>query len=758
VTVKTLTRSFAGGVITPEMFGRLDLTRYQTALAEAVNFVIYPHGPAANRPGTEYVLEVKDSSKATVLLPFIYSTTQAFVLEFGNGYMRFHTGGSTLLEASQNITAITQASPGVLTRVGHGYSNGQTIFLQMSGMTQLNNRFVIVAGATANTLQMTDLAGNLIDTSSFGVFTGGVMSRVYEITTPYLEADLFDLHFTQSADVLTITHPSYQQRELRRLGATNWTLTALSFTPAQAAPTAPVATANGAAGTLVGFGYVITALASDGLEESLQSAEATCLNNLSTAGAFNQVTWTDASGATRYNVYKKQDGLYGYIGQASDGTTGFKDDNVVPDMSKTPPLQSDPFASGNNYPAEVSYLQGRRWFAGTNNGKQSIWATRSGTESNLSSSIPTRDSDAISFRIAARQANTIRHLVPLSEMLILTSGGEWHLSTQNSSVITPSNIDPRQDGTIGASNVRPVTTSTSVIYAQDRGGRLREMQFSWQQQNYKTEDISIMAPHYFDNYTVRQMAFARAPQPIVWCVRSDGVLLGLTYVPEHQVSAWHSHTTDGYFESCCVIPEGSEDVLYVIARRTVNGRTVRYVERLHSRAFTTLADAFFVDSGLTYSGAASATISGLWHLEGETVSILADGAVMPQQTVVAGQVTLSDAATKVHVGIPITAQLKTLPVPLEMQALGQGQQKNVNAVHLRVSDASSISAGPAYDKCTEVKQRTTEPYGSPPSLITGERRLTLKPNWNTDASVCVQQTNPLPITVLSITLEVALGG
>lgn len=755
--VKTLTRSFAGGVITPEMFGRLDLTKFQTGLAEAENFLIYPHGPAANRSGTEYVLETKDSTLKSVLIPFVFSTTQSMVLEFGNAYVRFHTNGGTLTEATLNIVGVTNANPAVVQVNAHGFTTGQTIQLQNVGnMPLLSGRWVKVIVTDANHFQITDLGGVAIDTTSYPAFTaGGTVARVYEVVTPYSEADVFDLHYTQSADVLTITHPSYQQAELRRLAATNWTLTGLSFSPTYAAPVGLVGTPSGAG--VVSFTYVVTALG-DGVEESVQSADLTFLGQaLTVAGATNLIQWAN-NGSVRYNVYRKTNGLYGYIGQSADGTPGFTDNNITPDVSKTPPLLNDPYTSANNFPGEVSYFQGRRWFAATNNKPQNVNATRSGTESNMTFSIPSRDSDQLAFKIASRQANTIRHLVPLSDLLILTSGGEWHLSLPSNGVITPSTIDPRQDGSIGASNVRPVTTSTSVIYAQDRGGRVREMQFSWQQQNYKTDDISIMAPHYFDAYTIKQMAFSRAPQPIAWIVRSDGTMLGLTTVAEHQVSAWHSHTTDGTFESCCVVPEGSEDVLYVIVNRTINGRTVRAVERLRSRLFTNLAHAFFVDCGLTYDSTPATTITGAWHLEGKTVNILADGAVVTPQVVANGSITLPQAASVVSFGLPITAKLKTLPVVLEAQAMGQGMNKNVNASYLRVNESSSIFAGPTYNKLTEVRQRTTEDYGTPPNVITGEKRLTFKPSWNADGSVCVQQTNPLPITVLSMALEVATGG
>ena len=177
--------------------------------------------------------------------------------------------------------------------------------------------------------------------------------------------------------------------------------------------------------------------------------------------------------------------------------------------------------------------------------------------------------------LTALQANSIRHFVPLGDMLVLTSGSEWQLTTKNTDAMTQASIDYTPQGYVGASDVTPVVTSRAVLYAQDRGGHIREMQYKWESSGYDTVDVSIMAPHLFKNKTIKQMAFSRAPHNVCWAVRSDGVLLGMTYLPEHEVRAWHQHVTDGLVESICVVPEGSEDVLYMIVQRSLGSRTVR---------------------------------------------------------------------------------------------------------------------------------------------------------------------------------------
>ncbi|BCB27056.1 phage protein [Sulfurimicrobium lacus] len=678
-SIRTLQRSFAGGEVSPEMFGRIDDTKYQSGLATCRNFVTKPQGPVENRAGFQFVRAVKDSTKKARLIPFTYSTTQTMVIEMGAGYFRFHTLGAT-------------------------------------------------------------------------VMSGGLP---YEITNSFAEADLFDLHYVQSADVLTLTHPNYEPCELRRLGATSWQLSAIAFTPAIASPTGATATPN-ATDTTYTYNYVVAAVAADGYSESAASAAATCTNNLFTTGRWNTISWSTVAGASRYNVYKLQGGLYGYIGQ----TTGLSivDDNIAPDLGKTPPIYETAFNAAGDYPAAVSYFEQRRCFAGTINKPQNIWMTKSGTESAMCYSLPIRDDDRIAFHVAAREANTIRHIVPLTQLLLLTSSAEWRVTSVNSDAITPSTISVRPQSYVGASNAQPVIINNSLIYGAARGGHVRELGYSWQANGFITGDLSLRAAHLFDTFDIIDMAYAKAPQPIVWFVSSSGKLLGLTYVPEQQIGAWHQHDTDGVFESCTVVAEGSEDVLYCIVRRTIGGNSVRYVERMASRQFTDQADAFFVDCGLTYSGAAATAISGLGHLEGKTVSILADGAVHPQRAVTGGAITLDQAASKVQIGLPITADLWTLPLAAQIDgSFGQGRYKNVNKVWLRVYRSSGIFAGPDASNLTEAKQRTTEPYGSPPALKSEEIQLTLSPSWADSGQIFVRQSDPLPLSIVSMTAEVALG-
>ena len=772
--VRSFARAFSSGEVSPELFGHFDLTRMAQAVAVMRNFIALPHGPATTRTGTEFVKEVGLSAFKTRLIPFSYNNTQTFAIEVGYGFFRWHTLGGTLLyTATPWISFQSYSVADLVTYLGVTYACTAAVASTTNpsadgahwrtaafniGTTYSAGDLVTYAGATWYSILPANV-GNTPNISP-GWWYPLPADGTYEVPNPYVEAELFDLHYTQSADVLTIVHPNHPPLELRRYGPANWQTTLPTFAPAITAPTGPAATPTGAGGTT--YSYVATAVSgSNNLEESLPSAAATCTNDLTIAGHSNSLTCTAPSSAVRVNWYKLANGLYGYIGQMAPGTA-FVDANITADISRTPPAMDTSFAnSGLTYPAAVGYFEQRRVFAGWLSGPQSLIATRSGTESNIGYHIPTLADDRIAFRIAAREASAIRHIVPLQNLMLLTATNEFKVSSADGSALTGANVAIRPQAYSGANNVQPVVVNSTVLYAQSRGGRIRELSYYWQGQSYQSNDISFMAPHLFDYKTITDMSLARAPYPILWCISSTGQLLGMTYVPEQQVSAWHRHDTDGAFESCCVVSENGEDMLYLIVKRTINNVSKRYVERLHTRNIPTPADAFFVDCGVTYSGAPVTNVAGLNFLEGKTVSILGDGAVMPQQVVTGGTLPkpLQAACSKIQIGLPITADLETLPLAIDgIPDFGQGRLKNVNKVYLRVANSSGILAGPDFSTLRAFKQRTTEPYGSPPLPVSGEIEIVLDNAWGSTGQVCVRQSDPLPLTIVSATLEVSVGG
>ena len=770
MAAKQYLRSFAAGEIAPELFGRIDLDKFQTGVATSRNMIVLPHGPLQSRPGFEYVLETKDSTKASRLIPFTFNAQQTAVLEFGDLYIRFHIEGATLLDSGtpRNVTGIAQSSPAVVTYTGMDPTEGAWVYLQsVGGMFEIDGRFVLATNVNtaANTFEAYDLDGSPIDASAFTPYTtGGTALAVYEIVSPYAEVDLSAIRYTQSADVITLCHPSHPVRELRRLGAVNWTITDAVFAPIIAPPTSVLATATVGSGT-VSHRYVVTSFDADTYEESIASNDDDALNDLTVLGNYNTVTWLGVTGAAGYAIYKQKGTAYGYVGRVPAGTLSFVDDNIIPDMSKNPPVVSDPFAATDDYPGTVTYAQQRRCFAGTNNRPQNMWMTRSGSEGNFCQSVPTQDDDAIIFGIKGTQQNRIRHLVSLDDLVVLTHGGVYVVRSVDG-VLTPSTVDPRPQSSVACSAVQPVLAESACLYSQEQGSHVREVLYTSDntgRAGYSNNDVSLLAPHLFDGYTIVSMAFANnSTLPSLWAVRSDGVLLGMTYVPGQNVRAWHRHETDGSFESVASVSEDGEVALYAIVNRSRNGDTVRYVERLHPRLYEDLTDVFAVDSGVSYSGPARAIFYAP-HLKGQTVAGLADGGVVSVEVDAEGRIELEDEAENVCLGLTFTPRVKTLPVMLLASAgHGQGTVKNVTRAHIRVKASGGFfigqTEGETDGRLVEARWRTTEPFDEPPALRTGVVSVLLDPKWNEETQVVIEQRSPLPLIVLSATLEVAEGG
>ncbi len=733
--LRILDRAFSAGELTQELFGRVDFDKFQEGLAVCRNFITLPHGPAANRTGTEFVCEVKTSAVVTRVIQFTYNSNQAFAIELGAGYFRWHfSAGNLLYTDGAAWSSATAYKVGDITKSGG-----------------LN--YYCILGNT-----------NQAPPSAAYWYAMPTAPNVYEIPNNFAASDIMDIHYVQSSDVLTLVHPNYPVQELRRLGATNWQVSQPAFSSPVNPLTGVAAVASPASGTPIAS-YVVTAVATTNLQQTVMSSVVTATNDLTVVGNKNTISWTDPSIAgtnIRYNVYKLSQGLYGYIGQA--GGSPFVDANILPDVTNTPPINTVGFNDAvGNYPSAVSYYEQRRCFAGTTNKPQNLWMTRSATESDLSYSIPVRDDNRIAFRIAAREASAIRHIVPAASLLLMTASCEWRVTSINSDALTPTTINVKPQSYNGANNVAPIVVSNIILYAAARGGHIREMSYAFQANGYLTNDICLLAPHLFDYQTILDMAYCKGPIPILWCVSSSGQLLGMTYVPEQKITAWHKHDTGiaDVFESICVITENNEDFLYTVIRRVINGVTKRYIERLHTRLYSTLADAFYVDCGATYVGTPANSISGLTWLNGMTVSILADGAVQPQQVVTANSITLpvGVTASKITVGLPITADLQTMPVAAQIDGgFGQGRPKNVNKIWLRVYRSSGIFAGPDFKNLVAVKQRTTENYGTAPNLVSDEIELVLNNAWGYSGQVSIRQVDPLPLDLASMTLELAIGG
>jgi len=768
---QTIQRSFTSGEIAPSLQSRADITKYATGLNLCENFFIRAQGGAYSRPGFRFIGELGDSTKKGRLIPFSFNTEQTYILVFEHLKMRVIRDDGYVMDG---------ASP-------------------------------------------------------------------YEIATPYTEAQLPRLGYTQSADVMTIVHPDHDPRNLSRLDHDDWTLAVIDYASSVTAPTISSVVAGGTgAGTYSKtYEYVVTAVDANGVESLASAMVSLSTNSLSTT-AYNTVTWGTIAAAEYYRIYKNPStgtGVFGWIGDSNNLT--FDDYNIAPITSDAPPEDRQPFAGADNKPSTVNYYQQRQIFANTNNEPQVTFTTQVANYNSLRTSDPARDDDAVTFTIAAQQVNEIRHIISLDTLIMLTSGGEWVVTEGQDKVLTPSTIGVRIQSYNGSSWVKPVIINSTALYLQEKGARIRDLGYEFSSDKYTGNDLSLMSEHLFEDNEITDMAYANEPYGILWCVRDDGVMLGLTYQREHQVWGWHHHVTEGEFESVATISQDRRDAVFVIVSREIDGSTVRYIERLEKRESKDAEDAFYVDSGLsldvpsTISGATQAdpvvisdtghpysdgdlidirdvvgmtelngnrykvasktantyeltdeddndidgtgfteyesggesreavtTLSGLDHLEGEDVAVLADGYVVTGKTVASGSITLDRAASKVHVGLPYTPALETLDIDTSSPTDSlKALSLSVSKVYLEVEGTRGGFVGPRQDAETsgvityqEVKPRFQSDDYDAIALKTYKQKVTIDPQWSKGGGLRVEQRVPLPMAILSIIPSVDVGG
>lgn len=477
-----------------------------------------------------------------------------------------------------------------------------------------------------------------------------------------------------------------------------------------------------------------------------------------TSTEFNTVVWSGENEKQRgYITIQSIGGDYtGHVLITEYVSPTVVKGTVKKQLASTDETRDFAFAAWNGekgYPSATGFYEDRLVFAGSKGFPQTFWTSKTGDYYNFGTSIPSADDDGITATLNGGQMNGIKAIIAFGEMLLLTAGGEFKVSG-GGKAITGSNVLSQPQEYRGVSDVNPVTIGSRIIYVQHQGNIIRDLAYSYDVDKYTGDDLNLLASHLFEGHKIISMTYQQIPNSIVWCVRDDGLLLGLTYIKEQDIYAWHQHTTaGGKFVSVCNIGGSTEDKLYAVIER--GGQY--YVEIMESRdKSTNVEDQFFVDSGITYEGEPTDEISGLEHLEGYTVAILADGNVLPKRTVENGKVLLGNKYKKVHVGLPIDAEIKTLPIDFTAQdGTYLSRKKRIAAVTLLLKDSRGGLFGMKENELNEFKWRSNEAYGEPISLQTGKFKVTIKSaTYDETQQIIIKQPDPLPMTVLSLIPEI----
>jgi len=514
--------SFTAGELSSSMEGRTDFAKYFNGATNIENFVVMPHGPITRRPGTYFVSEIKTSANKTRLIPFTFSTEQTYILEFGNQYIRFFKDDGQIVEANKTITGITAANPAVVTSNSHGYSNGDFVTISsVVGMTEVNGKTFKVADKTTNTFELQDVDGNDINSSGYTAYSSaGVANRIYQITTSYTTAQLFDLKFAQSADVMYICHPSHEASKLSRTGHTSWTLSEVDF-----AETGPYMDTNTTTTTLTpassgtGTGVNITASSTTGINggDGWQTTDVGRILKFNSGEAvITARTNTTVVVCTITKAFTNTDATAAFnLGSFSD-TTG--------------------------HPSVVTFFQQRLVFAGTSDQPQTMFFSKSGDYENMTAG--TDADDAMIYTIASNQVNAIKAMKATRTLIVMTTGGEYAVSAGTASAITPTNISIIKQSNYGSAGVDALSIGNATIFLQRAKRKMRELAYNFDTDGYVAPDLTILSEHITES-GITQMDYQQEPYSVVWGARTDGILTGLTYNRLENVVAWHRHIIGG---------------------------------------------------------------------------------------------------------------------------------------------------------------------------------------------------------------------
>ncbi|VVE77391.1 hypothetical protein [Pandoraea sputorum] len=655
--------SFSGGEISPSLYGRVDQQRYGTSLRTCRNWIVQKSGGVSNRPGTRFICTTKGNAPAR-LVDFQFSDDQTYVLIFTAGALQFVSNGAQVM--------LTGTAP-------------------------------------------------------------------LEIASPYTQAELSTIKWTQSADVMTIVHPNHPPYQLKRHSALDWTLLPATFDNGPFLDDNADKTikmyASGSTGTVtvtssadvfnanhvgalirleiedwstivpwepaqvlagIGVNTLNMVRSNDGKIYYCATDYVPSQGNVATgtvAPVHDSGTYMDGPFQAVENLYERKGVAWRYdnSGYGIGRIVGYTDARNVlvtvlskfPTWVTTTSYQTSIWALGawsvdQGYPSAVTYYGDRQAFANTNGRPQTLWMSKVSDYQNFGESTPIVDDDSITATLNTRKVTEIRDLVGLASLVALTSSAEWRASGGQNNVLTPSTISFTPQSYTGTADIPAKIVGNTAVYVQNRGHSVRDLAYSLQDDGYIGNDLAIFSDHLFTSAIV-DIDFQLEPFSVVWCVRADGVLLGMTYLKEQQVVGWHWHDTDGSVEAVRIVPEGDEDVLYIVVNRTIGGVTKRYIERMNTRKITSIEQSFFVDAGLSYDGTnkdtgKTVTVTGAAWDSDETFTLSASGFVFA----------FSDVGNAIHVtagGQTVrftimefvsTSQVRanaSAPVPTAMQAI-----------------------------------------------------------------------------------------
>lgn len=803
--------NFTAGELTPLLEARVDLAQYANGCRTVSNFLIHPQGGVYRRGGTQYISGVKTNSKKVRLVPFEFSVSQAYVLEFGENYIRFYA----------NQGQVVSGSPSAAVELTTTYAESELFELQFAQSADI----LYITHPNHAPAQLTRTAATTFTIADTVFEDGPWLDENIETTTLTPSATTGTITITASATTGINGGDGFQSTDVGRLVRIGHVAGAW------------------AASTAYSVGDVVRN--NDNIYKAIRAGTSAGSGGPSGEGdaiVDGSVTWE----------YVEDGGVrWGYAEITAITSTTLVDATVKEDFGGTSAETSWRLGAwyGGSYPGSVAFYEQRLFFAGSTDNPQTLWGSKSGDYTNFTPG--SLDDDGVTYTIATDQVNAIRWLSPGKVLAIGTAGGEFKVSAStNEEALTPTNVRVVRETSYGSANILPQRVGEVVLYTQRAGRKIREFVYQFETDGFVSPDLTLLAEHITQTGIV-EVEYQQEPDSIVWCVLTDGSLAALTYQREQKVVGWHKHIIGGssdaagtasVVESIAVIPGAEDDEVWVSVKRYVNGGEVRYIELLKEGLDATASeeDAFFVDSGLTLdtsyaiTGATQAdpvvvttssahglsngeyidirgvagmtelngkrfivnnvtsttvelqdkdstdidgtgytayisggtvreavtTISGLSHLEGESVSILANGAVQASKTVSSGSITLDTRASIVHAGLAYTSQLETQRIEAgSLDGTAQGKIKRIHEVILRIYRSLGIEVGRRDGEIDVIPFRdSSDPMDAAPALFSGDLRVDFSEGFDRKGTVYFRQQQPLPLTVLGVFAHLSTNG
>ena len=579
--------------------------------------------------------------------------------------------------------------------------------------------------------------------------------EIYEIASPYLEDEIFQIDYVQQLDSITLVHKNHKIQELSRIKHNVWELKEIEIKPKIEPPKEIKAGYSGSTSSNTKtYSYVVCSVDKETNEESSKSESVEVVAHKEaywTTSEYVQISWQKVEGALEYNIYKSANGIFGYVGTSKN--LNFIDNNIEPDLTSCAPTSTNPFEQEN--PSCVCYFQQRKIYASSKSYPQSFWASQSASNNNFNISRPLNATDAISMSLCDNVASEIQFLLPFDDLLVMTTNSEW--AVNGSDGVFSANPAPVSNiqSFYGTSKVKPVVSGSMVLFVQSGGNIVRDLGYNYLSDSYDGEELSLFASQLFKGRKIVDMAYAKEPYRILWCVLDNGEIRALTYNPKQKIAAWHIHKTKGEFESVCSIREEKEDICYFVVKRKINGEEKRFVERFKSRTYDSIEDSFLLDCAQrkVFEEPVS-RISNLDYLKGESVSALLDCGVVENLKVnEEGEVVLPYKAKNILIGLPFIFKMETLNFE-NIETLGL--KKNANEISIKILNSREDFYIENDSKTLSQGSRSLDSINNPKKLFSKNVVFSPLATANIEKNATIVQNKPIPLCILALSANLSV--